>query len=197
MSLCASSFLQVPEVRHQGKLDNDRILSTNLRIIPVEAKVLRSSARNNVVYMMVLLSGDDHHRRQQHMVFVVEAVQRMAMPCSHRFSKLHQKRSLVCTTLLPVLRTAHLREFDDHPSECRDPRAVVDSVLDREYSFAEFGGLLVLGMVTRRGRRMFYLTSGWLHKHWRCLASEGEAQFVAVEFNKDYAIFLLVFQTFP
>ena len=85
--LHGKDFMQLPVVKSHVKEADALLSSTSSRITPVEAKLVRTSCRNNVATQVALLSNYDYRRQLAHMVHFTAPVklwQGMAVKqCQH------------------------------------------------------------------------------------------------------------------
>lgn len=166
-----------------------------------QSKLLRSNCQNNVVTQVTLLNCGNHHGHLNHMVRFTEPLKVwqghtdktlkdvqssrdwLILQLQDPFLS-HQKQMLQVLVDPVVLKECGYYEFERFATSGID-----NSVVQEDDDFALFAGDVVLGLIARRRRRLFYLTNCWPHRHYRSLISADEAALTVNEFHKHYTTF--------
>ena len=199
--LHGKDFMELPVVKSHVKEADALLTSTSSRITPVEAKLVRTSCKNNVVTQVALLSSYDLRRQLAHMVLFTEPVKRWQGLCVQGCKNSTSSRDW----LVKQMSTMFMCEQNEMVSSLQN-KGVLDKcgylsyenhkgdeltsyVIPKDDEFAQLAAHLVLGMASKRQRRLGWQTLAWPGRHLRCLVGLAEATLTVKELKVAYEVY--------
>jgi hypothetical protein len=186
--LHGKDFMQLPVVKSHVKEADALLKSTSSKITPIEAKLVRTSCRNNVVTQVALLSNYDYRRQLAHMVHFTAPVKKwqglVVKQCTNctttRDWLVSEMGSFFTRTQIELLEAledqAVLEDCDYFGSEQFAANELEAYQIPKDDEFAQLAGHLVLGMISKRQRRLAWMTLDWPCRQLRALVGSAEAR---------------------